>query len=641
MEPKYTQITRLLMEQKSWMTAASLSDQMGVSVRTIKNYISDLNSIHASLIESSGSGYRIDKEMAAKLLNETSQHIPQTNKERSSYVAIRLLRSPEALSLFDLCDELYISMSTLRTVMKRTKRMLEQYNLILAASGDNVEIRGEERNRRRMLSSIIFDESQLSFFNMEALQDSFDEIDIDYIIETVNLILFEHKYFINDFALFNVVLHITIAVDRHLKPHSDFTYNNVLPLLPDYIHELARDLCARFEEYFEIGFHQAELEDFAFLLYTSITSLMIDEINEANLAKYAGEECIALVDSMFKKLRDDYGVTLDSEEFRIRFALHVRGLLLRQKTKHYNHNPLTASIKTSCPLIYDAAVSLCSVIDSPEDYPPIIDDEIAYIAFHIGNFLEEQQAARSHIRIVLNCPAYYDMRTTLKQKLMERFRSDILITNITSNEQQLAESLAEADLILSTIPLKGAVGMPNITINPFLTSADAGIIERTITQLKETKKINTFYQELHKLLFPQFVEHINKPLSKEETIHYMCRKLYENGFCPEDFEQRILEREALSSTVIQNFAIPHTVKMQEINSCMYILINDTPIDWDSSQIQLVIMLCFSPADRQLFNTIFDPLAITLLNRSTVRELLNIRTPEEFLNVLIRSDRRGR
>lgn len=233
------------------------------------------------------------------------------------------------------------------------------------------------------------------------------------------------------------------------------------------------------------------------------------------------------------------------------------------------------------------------------------------------------------------------MRTTLKQKLMERFRSDILITNITSNEQQLAESLAEADLILSTIPLKGAVGMPNITINPFLTSADAGIIERTITQLKETKKINTFYQELRKLLFPQFVEHINKPLSKEETIHYMCRKLYENGFCPEDFEQRILEREALSSTVIQNFAIPHTVKMQEINSCMYILINDTPIDWDSSQIQLVIMLCFSPADRQLFNTIFDPLAITLLNRSTVRELLNIRTPEEFLNVLIRSDRRGR
>ena len=381
MEPKYTQITRLLMEQKSWMTAASLSDQMGVSVRTIKNYISDLNSIHASLIESSGSGYRIDKEMAAKLLNETSQHIPQTNKERSSYVAIRLLRSPEALSLFDLCDELYISMSTLRTVMKRTKRMLEQYNLILAASGDNVEIRGEERNRRRMLSSIIFDEYQLSFFNMEALQDSFDEIDIDYIIETVNLILFEHKYFINDFALFNVVLHITIAVDRHLKPHSDFTYNNVLPLLPDYIHELARDLCARFEEYFEIEFHQAELEDFAF------------------------------VDSMFAKLRDDYGVTLDSEEFRIRFALHVRGLLLRQKTKHYNHNPLTASIKTSCPLIYDAAVSLCSVIDSPGDYPPIIDDEIAYIAFHIGNFLEEQQAARSHIRIVLNCPAYYDMRT--------------------------------------------------------------------------------------------------------------------------------------------------------------------------------------------------------------------------------------
>ncbi len=268
--------------------------------------------------------------------------------------------------------------------------------------------------------------------------------------------------------------------------------------------------------------------------------------------------------------------------------------------------------------------------------PPIIDDEIAYIAFHIGNYLEEQQAAKSHIRIVLNCPTYYDMSTTLKQKLMERFHNDIIIANITSNEPQLSESLDDADLILSTIPLQGAIHVPSITINPFLTSTDAGIIERTIAQLKETRKINTFYQELHKLLVPQFVEHINRPLSREEVIHYMCNKLFENGYCLEDFEKRILEREALSSTVIQNFAIPHTVKMQEINSCMYILINDAAMEWGETSIQLVIMLCFSPADRQLFNTIFDPLAITLLNRSTVKELLAIRTPEEFLNVLVNS-----
>lgn len=633
MEQKYSQITKLLLEHNDWITATALADQMGVSVRTVKTYISDLNSMYASLVASSGSGYRINTEAAAKLLNETSWHIPQTNKERSSYTAIRLLRSPEPLSLFDLCDELFISMSTLRTVMKRTKRMLEQYNLTLFISGDNAEIRGEERGRRRMLSSIIFEESQLSFFNMDALQDSFDAINIDYIIETVNAALFAHQYFINDFALFNVVLHITIAVDRHLKPHSSFNYSDALPLLPDYIYELAGELCVQLEEYFEIKFHQAELEDFAFLLYTSIFSLMVDEINEKNLVEYVGKECLSLVDAMFEKLQDDYGVMLESEEFRIRFALHVRGLLLRQKTKHYNHNPLTDSIKTSCPLIYDAAVSLCSIIDERKSYPPIIDDEIAFIAFHIGNYLEEQQAGRTHIKIVLNCPTYYNMSATLKQKLMERFHNDILITNITSNEQQLAESLSEADLILSTIPLQGVISTPTITINPFLTSADAGIIERTITQLKETKKINTFYRELQTLLLPEFVEHINKPLSREEAIHYMCDKLYKHGFCTEDFETRILEREALSSTVIQNFAIPHTVKMQEIRSCMYILINDTPIEWGDTAIQLVIMLCFSPADRQLFNTIFDPLAITLLNRSTVREILNVRTLEEFLRVL--------
>lgn len=636
MEQKYSQITRLLLEHKNWITASSLADQLGVSVRTVKNYISDLNSIYPALIESSGNGYRIDTETAAKVLNENTQHIPQTNKERSSYVAIRLLRSPAALSLFDLCDELYVSISTLRTVLKRTKRMLEQYNLLLVTAGDNVEIRGEERNRRRMLSSIIFDESQLSFFNMDALQDSFEDIDIDYITETVNSILFSHKYFVNDFALFNLVLHITIAVDRNKKPGSVFNYNDVLPLLPADIYELAGELCSQLEDYFSIRFQQAEIGDFAFLLYTSITSMMIDDINESNLEEYVGSECMDLVDSMLEKLQDNYGVVLESEEFHIRFALHIRGLLLRQKTRHYNHNPLTGSIKTSCPLIYDAAVNLCSVMNSRKKYPPIIDDEIAYIAFHIGNYLEEQQAGKSHIKVILNCPAYYDMSVTLKQKLMERFSNDIIISNITSNETQLLESLPDADLVLSTIPLSGTCKTSCITINPFLTSADAGIIERTIAQLKEEKKINTFYEELDTLLIPDFFEHIDRPMSKLETIHYMCDKLYHGGYCDDSFEQRILERENLSSTVIQNFAIPHTMKMQETRSCMYVLINDTPIDWEACPIQLVIMLCFSPADRQLFNTIFDPLAITLLNRSTVRELLSVKTPEEFLKILVNS-----
>lgn len=636
MEQKYSQVTKLLLEHKGWMTAASLADRLGVSVRTIKNYISDLNGIYPSLVESSGSGYRIDAAKAAKALSENTQAIPQTNKERSTYVAIRLLRSPGAISLLDLCEELYVSMSTLRTVLKRTKRMLEEYNLLLYTSGDNIEIRGEERSRRRMLSSIIFAESQFSFFHMDALQDSFDEIDIDYITETVNSILFAHQYFVNDFALFNLVLHITIAVDRHQKPHNDFVYNDIVPMMPSHIYELARQLCAQLEDYFSIRFQEAEVGDIAFLLYTSISSMLIDNINESNLIEYVGAECIALVDDMLTKLKEDYGVVLESAEYRIRFALHIRGLLLRQKTRHYNHNPLTESIKASCPLIYDAAVNLCSSLNQQTNCPPVTDDEIAYIAFHIGNFLEEQQAAKSHIRVILNCPAYYNMASTLKQKLMERFSSDIIITNITSGDARLLESAGEADLILSTIPLQNTGAIPCITINPFLTSADAGIIERTIGQLKEAKKMEEFYRELSGLLLPDFFEHINTSMTKQEAIHYMCGRLYQKGFCDETFEARILERENLSSTVIQNFAIPHTMKMKEKKSCMYVLINDVPIDWDASPIQLIIMLCFSPADRAIFNTIFDPLAITLLNRSTIRELLTVKTPEEFLKILVNS-----
>lgn len=639
MNDKNIQLIKTLLEAKKWTTSAELAAELDVSVRTVKNYVSDLNQIYPNLIVSSTNGYRINTDVAASAMNENFPQIPQTNKERSTYISIKLLRSQNPISLYDLCDELFISMSTLRTVLKRTKRQLEVYDLTLSMSDNSIKILGNERNIRKMLSSIIYEESKSTFFSMDVIQDTFDNIDVEYVSDAINNALIEGRYYVNDLSAFSILLHIIIAIDRNLKKRPAQNIKFDLPsLIPNHIYIMASNLAKELEDYFNISFQPDEVFEFALLFYTRASAIEIDSINEANLADYIGAECMQLVHEMNQLLLDNYGIELTNTEAKVRFALHIKSLLIRTKTRNYNRNPLTDSIKSSCPLIYDAAVHLSSIITKKANIT-MIDDEIAYIALHIGNALETQQAYESRIKIILNCPTYYNINQELYQKLAERFHNDIIISDITTSSSQL-EKCNTADLILSTVPIKYSKKTPSIIINPFLTAMDASIVERAISQIKEEKKKQFFLKELRKVLYKEFYEHLAKPMSKGEAIHYMCSKLHALGFACEYFEEAILERESLSSTAFFNFAIPHTMKMSANKSCIYIMINDEPIDWDDNPIHVVVMLCFSPSDRPVFYNIFETLSVFLLNKKIIQDIQLTQNLEELIDVVSRYNRTG-
>ena len=631
MNEKYKELIQLLFETKEQITSSELAAKLNVSARTVKSYVLDLNKIYPNLIISSSSGYRINTDVDANVINENASSIPQTNKERSTYIVIHLLRSQKPLSLLDLCDDLFISMSTLRTVLKRSKRTLTQYDLELSTSGDHIQILGSERNRRKMLSSIIFEESK-SAFNMNIIQDAFDNIDVDFVKNIMDETLLEGHYYVNDFSAFNILLHIIIAIDRNLNQTAQHLKTDLPTFIPAHVYDMAKNLVSKLEDHFEITFEPDEVLEFALLFYTRATSISINSINETNLENYIGKECINLIQDIKNRLQSDYGIELTNSEAMVRFALHINSLLIRTKTKHFNRNPLTDSLRTSCPLIYDAAVNLSSIITEKAGIP-MIDDEIAYITFHIGNALETQRAYESRITVILNCPTYYNMNQALYQKLMERFQNDIIISDITTTEMQLGK-YSTVDLILSTVHLNCNMKTPSIVINPFLTTADAAKIEHAVSQIKKEKKQQLFFKEIRKILLPEFYEHINQSMSKEETIHYMCSKLYASGFSNENFENDILERERLSSTAFENFAIPHTMKMSENKSCMYILINDKPVNWvTDNSVHLVIMLCFSANDRQIFNTVFESLSVSLLNRNMISDILMTQSYDEFIHII--------
>ena len=119
MKKMLEQVIRTLCESNEPMTAAKLAESLLISDRSIRNHIKEINEISKDLIISSKNGYTIDKQKAGTLLSTSETVIPQTSNERVSYIINKIIKQGE-IDSYDLCDELFISYSTLKAEQPQT-----------------------------------------------------------------------------------------------------------------------------------------------------------------------------------------------------------------------------------------------------------------------------------------------------------------------------------------------------------------------------------------------------------------------------------------------------------------------------------------------------------------------------------------
>ncbi|MCO7108245.1 helix-turn-helix domain-containing protein [Gemmiger formicilis] len=85
----------------------------------------------------------------------------------------RLVQKGGSLNLYDLCDEIYISATTFHGLMGKMRRLTREYDLSLAVSGDTVTLTGSERNKRRLLSGLLYHESASAFTSTDSCRQHF------------------------------------------------------------------------------------------------------------------------------------------------------------------------------------------------------------------------------------------------------------------------------------------------------------------------------------------------------------------------------------------------------------------------------------------------------------------------------------
>ena len=176
MNEKHRKLLEYLFRQRECVTAGRLAEIFGVSSRTIKTYVKDINEQYRQeLIVSSKNGYMLDKTQAKCALDMArEEEIPQDFEERCAYLIKRLLiGKKERLDLFDISEEICIEYQTLSNDVYRMNRIYREYRVKFSVKKGFLYIEGGENAKRRLLADVIREETKEHLITEELLAQLF------------------------------------------------------------------------------------------------------------------------------------------------------------------------------------------------------------------------------------------------------------------------------------------------------------------------------------------------------------------------------------------------------------------------------------------------------------------------------------
>lgn len=441
-------------------TSNTIAQHFSISVRTVKTYVAAINKQYDNVIQSNRKGYFVKKELVS-LISYTQEKIPQNYEERSVYIMKKLLlEHAYELNLYDLCDELCIGYSTLKGDIQKLNAAYVNFKVNFVCQRDTLRINGEEKAIRKLASFIISSEVHENFISIDLLEESFPAIDCRKLEHSLFQILKDHQYYVNDFSLMNFILHISIMLDRVMNGNF-LAQIDCVSYSEAYEKDVLDEICALLEMTYPITLNEQE----RFEIYVSFKSnanlTVYDNMN--NLAEIVEPKLLELLQTIMKKIDHLYGVSLQTTSFLIPFSIHMKGLLFRLKNNTVARNPMAVSMKEHCPFIYDMAVFISQQIQQFADYM-ICEDEIAYLALHLGAEIERQQLNKTKLACILICPNYHNMDTQVYNQLLSLFGNFIYISLTAPKELEIEESY---DLVLSTIPLHNVYHCRTHTFAPY------------------------------------------------------------------------------------------------------------------------------------------------------------------------------
>lgn len=625
MNKKYRKLLQYLSKQNKSVTAQQIAEELAVSSRSIKTYISAINQEYDNIIVSSRNGYLSDKKKVGTLLvkerRDNMVDIPQNYEERSHYLIKRLMEENN-LQIEDIGDEIYVSTQTLINDIRKMNTHYSRYDVSFEISKGVISLVGKEGSKRKLISKVIREEAKSSVFDIQFLEEQFVDYDVEKMSTIVKDIFYKNGFYYNEFNYENLILHIMIIIARNDYDDEENEWE-----VTDNIKQLTDQIIKMIEDNWNIIITDNSRNQLQVLL--SCHSINPDGQPESATNSQTSS-IVQFVDKIIVQIRDNYGVDLSNDIFKYPFTLHIANMYRRLKNNVYVNNPLGDGIRKSCPTIYEIAVEVAFEI--AEKWQCDIDEnEISFIALHIGGEIQRQQQDKGKQPVALVIQDYHGLREWLYNQMMINFGSRIKIVGFYDELEEVEDKEMaiitldqkyDPQLYPNTVIVKAFAALPNMEIVNLLDKID------------NEKKLRILYQNFN-VLFKESLFTISDEDDYHQVIWKMTKLLLNEEYVGDEFYKRVLQREEASSTAFGAIAIPHSIKFDGLTTAICVLINPNGIEWKDNKVNIVFLISVNKADSTYFRAIIGALIQLFEEEKIVTELSGCRNFQQFKSTIFK------
>ncbi|GEO46978.1 BglG family transcription antiterminator [Companilactobacillus kimchii] len=620
-----------LQNNPGWHTSNELAVVIGVSQRSIKRYAKDL--IDTAAIFVSSEGYKANQKKVNSATKRNSDY------ESIKRVLINEFTQQKELNLYDLADQFYLSESTVLKLLREIQLYVKPFDLDLKQNGDSWSLLGSEMDKRKLISDILYRESKQTFIGNDTIQDSFPDINVTQISEAIKKLTMIENIYLNTFDFNNILLHIAIATHRIKNGYQSQNLekdNDEKTVIGNNDGERTQErsfgnkLIDFVEQAENIHFSNSERQSLILIVQFSITR------KHRDLEDNVKHSTIVLVDNLIKYVNSMLNIDLRVLNFREQFAIHIQRLLERSSRGYVERNPMTAKIRKSSPIIYECAVLISNRMEEIEDIT-LEDDEIAYIAMHIGNAVSEYINDLHKLYVVVLMPDYQSDNDEFMSRLERLFSQDIVIGRVIHNPDMINEVdyPRKVDFVIQVNSEYSLSGIRHANISQFLTQIDYKEVSQLIVALKHKQEKINFTNNLEKFFPKENFKIINNETDRENLFKAICNELEQKGIVTTDFKDRLEAREKMSSTAFGRVAIPHSLQMIALKTQGYVVIDPKGINWDkdNNHVNLMFLLAINESNKQAYRNIFDDLSQIAVDPKNIARLVKSKTYDEFIKQL--------
>ncbi|ACD52575.1 transcription antiterminator [Clostridium botulinum] len=646
LERKLFTILEMLADSKG-NTLKDFSDELGVSTRSIRTYLKQLQEeIPEDIVEivkTNNSEYKLnikDDEKFKQLLElnrRQKQKFCQLNnpEERIDYLINRLVELNEIVTIDDLAEEMNVGRTTLVKDLKKVDQKLDEYGLVLKRkTNSGIKVEGDEINLRLIILEHICKTYNDSIILLES-NNILTKKEIIKLQEQIVMNLKENRFSVTEALINNLIRYIAVMLMR-LKNNKNITslqsQYKIIKESEEY--EIGKTIKSTIEALKDKKIDDVEIIFIVMPLLGRNAPLYHEVLRNLTI----GENITLLRKQIFDKVFEFTGLSLDEDEQLIQgLEYHLYYALNRIVLNIKYKNPMLKEIKEKYKLPYEVAKIAASVIEDKYQVQ-VEDDEIGYLALHFGTYVE--RAGKSFIKIenaAIVCGTGLGTAKLLIIKLKKILGEEINFKSFS--DLDFTEDMASNyDMIFTLVDLDINTEIQIVKITSIFDESQLkGEIESQIFLNKTNEKRNDTEQYiLNGMLDKKLVFYLNKN-NFMDNLEDMLDSLIKSNIVSNEYKNRVIAREKKAGTAFGGYiALPHAVD-EKVNSVIVSYgILDNLIMVDGKEVGLIILLVI-PSESQNSQDVIVKTYQEIIDLSSdkkiVQKLIKSKNYKEFKEVL--------